>query len=118
MTEFAEAAMSLAGVVAVQRSMAINLACRVDVLDMKGIRRIDAAAWDGLSAGAIEGNPWLTRQMVLSSADAYSSNFRALALYRYETSELVGFLPFRVIGYGPFGMGAPRSISIRWRARR
>jgi CelD/BcsL family acetyltransferase involved in cellulose biosynthesis len=107
MTEFAEAAMSLAGVVAVQRSMAINLACRVDVLDMKGIRRIDAAAWDGLAAGAIEGNPWLTRQMVLSSADAYSSNFRALALYRHETSELVGFLPFRVIGYGPFGMGAP-----------
>lgn len=107
MIEFSEAAMGLAGALAVPRPAALKLACRMDVLDIEGIKQLDAPAWDRLAAHALEENPWLTRQMVLSGIDAYAGQFRALVLFKHDTSELIGFLPFLVKGFGPVSIGMP-----------
>ncbi|WMT86190.1 GNAT family N-acetyltransferase [Pelagibacterium sp. 26DY04] len=107
MIEFAEAAMALTGILATQGIAEVRLPCRVDVLDIEGIRSIDAAAWNALASGALEDNPWLTPQMVLSGIDAYAGQFQALALYKRDTAELIGFLPVLVKGLGSFGLGAP-----------
>lgn len=109
MIEFADAAMSLAGILAVQRTAETPLPCRHVVLDAAGLRALPPQAWDDLSTNALECNPWLSRPMVLAGLDALEkeNGFRALALYRHGSDELIGLLPFRIKGLGPLSMGHP-----------
>lgn len=109
MIEFAEAAISLAGLLAWQRPVEFTLPCRAVVLDANGVRAIDPSAWDRLAADALECNPWLSRQMVLAGLDALEAEtgYHALALYNTGSEELIGFLPFRKRGVGPFALARP-----------
>lgn len=109
MIEFAEAAFSLAGFLAWPRPLAVALPYRAVVLDADGVRGIAPAAWDGLASNALECNPWLSRQMVLAGLDALEAKagYHALALYKTDSDELIGFLPFRVRGFGPLAVGRP-----------
>lgn len=109
MIEFAEAAISLAGLLAWHHPIETGLPCRAEVLDASGVRHIDPCAWDRLASNALECNPWLSRQMVLAGLDALEAEtgYHALALYKTGTDELIGFLPFRVRGVGPLAMGRP-----------
>ncbi|RDE08803.1 GNAT family N-acetyltransferase [Pelagibacterium lacus] len=109
MFEFADVAISLLGVLAARPDAEMPLPCRVELLDAQGVRALDPVQWDGLAINALEDNPWLGRQMVLAGLDAYGGEkgFRALALFRRGTGELIGFLPFRTIGLGGWSIGRP-----------
>jgi hypothetical protein len=102
MIEFADAAMSLVGALAWQRPAELMLPCRAEMLDAAGVRALDAGQWEALAGAALEDNPWLSRQMVLGGLDAFGAQagYRALALYRHGSEELIGLMPFRVRGLG------------------
>lgn len=69
-----------------------GLAYRCDILDASSLRELDAAAWDCLSAGALDPNPFYARRYVLAGLAFLDEDaaVEALAIRAGEAGKLVG----------------------------
>src|SRR5687767_13941894 len=67
----------------------------VEHLDAQGLRALDAAEWDALSAGALVENPFYAREVVLAGLDTIDSGVHLEALVVWgERRELLGLFPY------------------------
>lgn len=68
-----------------------------EVLDADGLRTLDAGQWDSLAAGALEDNPFYSRQHVLAGLDTVDQEIglRALAIRTGADGQLRGLFLFQ-----------------------